>query len=34
MADITTDVALRCSNIHRYLGQNEGRVHVLARRVV
>ena len=29
MADITTDVALRCTNIHRYLGQNEGRVHVL-----
>ena len=29
MADFTTDVALRCSNIHRYLGQNEGRVHVL-----
>ena len=29
MADLTTDVALRCTNIHRYLGQNEGRVHVL-----
>ena len=25
----TSDVALRCNNIHRYLGQNEGRVHVL-----
>jgi lipoprotein-releasing system ATP-binding protein len=25
----SSDVALRCSNIHRYLGQNEGRVHVL-----
>lgn len=23
------DLALRCENIHRYLGQNEGRVHVL-----
>lgn len=25
----SSDVALRCENIHRYLGQNEGRVHVL-----
>jgi lipoprotein-releasing system ATP-binding protein len=24
-----TGLALRCRNIHRYLGQNEGRVHVL-----
>jgi lipoprotein-releasing system ATP-binding protein len=24
-----TDVALRCANLHRYLGQDEGRVHVL-----
>jgi lipoprotein-releasing system ATP-binding protein len=23
------DLALRCANIHRYLGQGEGRVHVL-----
>lgn len=29
MAEPTNDLALRCSNIHRYLGQNEGRVHVL-----
>jgi lipoprotein-releasing system ATP-binding protein len=29
MVDLTSTVALRCSNIHRYLGQNEGRVHVL-----
>ena len=29
MADLSTNVALRCNNIHRYLGQNEGRVHVL-----
>ncbi|HTO03212.1 MAG TPA: ABC transporter ATP-binding protein [Opitutus sp.] len=29
MADLSTNVALRCINIHRYLGQNEGRVHVL-----
>ena len=29
MADFSTNVALRCNNIHRYLGQNEGRVHVL-----
>lgn len=24
-----TEVALQCSNIHRYLGEGEGRVHVL-----
>jgi len=24
-----TDIALRCSNLHRYLGQGDGRVHVL-----
>ena len=24
-----TDIALRCGNLHRYLGQDEGRVHVL-----
>ena len=24
-----SDLALRCSNLHRYLGQGEGRVHVL-----
>lgn len=29
MAEVANNVALRCSNIHRYLGQNEGRVHVL-----
>ena len=29
MADLSSKVALRCSNIHRYLGHNEGRVHVL-----
>src|SRR3990170_2670661 len=29
MADLSAYVALRCSNIHRYLGQGEGRVHVL-----
>lgn len=29
MADFSPNVALRCTNIHRYLGQNEGRVHVL-----
>jgi len=29
MAELKNDLALRCSNIHRYLGQNEGRVHVL-----
>jgi len=25
----TADIALRCENLHRYLGQGEGRVHVL-----
>src|SRR6186713_107650 len=25
----TADVALRCEGLHRYLGQGEGRVHVL-----
>ncbi len=25
----TSHLALRCSNLHRYLGQGEGRVHVL-----
>src|SRR5688500_11996008 len=29
IAPIDGDVALRCSNIHRYLGQGESRVHVL-----
>jgi lipoprotein-releasing system ATP-binding protein len=29
MAEVADNIALRCSNIHRYLGQNEGRVHVL-----
>jgi len=29
MSSTISEVALRCSNIHRYLGQNEGRVHVL-----
>jgi lipoprotein-releasing system ATP-binding protein len=29
MAQITTDLALRCSGLHRYLGVGEGRVHVL-----
>jgi lipoprotein-releasing system ATP-binding protein len=29
MSAPSSEVALRCSNIHRYLGQNEGRVHVL-----
>jgi lipoprotein-releasing system ATP-binding protein len=29
MSAISPELALRCSNIHRYLGQNEGRVHVL-----
>src|ERR1044071_8857865 len=24
-----SSVALRCANLHRYLGQGEGRVHVL-----
>jgi len=25
----TADIALRCANLHRYLGHGEGRVHVL-----
>jgi lipoprotein-releasing system ATP-binding protein len=29
MAEITGNIALRCTNIHRSLGQGEGRVHVL-----
>ena len=29
MADIPDNVSLRCTNIHRSLGQGEGRVHVL-----
>ncbi len=29
MSDLSSHIALRCENIHRYLGQNEGRVHVL-----
>ncbi|HVU24527.1 MAG TPA: ABC transporter ATP-binding protein [Opitutus sp.] len=29
MADPHPDIALRCSNLHRHLGQDEGRVHVL-----
>lgn len=29
MADNTNFLALRCEALHRYLGQNEGRVHVL-----
>ena len=29
MAENTDNLALRCSNIHRFLGQGEGRVHVL-----
>ena len=29
MSSTISEVALRCTNIHRYLGQNEGRVHVL-----
>jgi lipoprotein-releasing system ATP-binding protein len=29
MSAIDPQVALSCSNIHRYLGQGEGRVHVL-----
>jgi len=28
-ATATKDIALRCDNLHRYLGQGEGRVHVL-----
>ena len=26
---MTSDIALRCADLHRYLGQGEGRVHVL-----
>jgi len=29
MSTKPNDVALRCENLHRYLGQGEGRVHVL-----
>ena len=29
MADPTSSCALRCENLHRFLGQNESRVHVL-----
>ena len=29
MAQLNGDVALRCTNVHRYLGQGENRVHVL-----
>jgi lipoprotein-releasing system ATP-binding protein len=29
MAVSSDNIALRCANIHRYLGQGEGRVHVL-----
>jgi lipoprotein-releasing system ATP-binding protein len=29
MAAPSTDIALRCDNLHRHLGQDEGRVHVL-----
>ena len=29
MADPTASLALRCENLHRFLGQNESRVHVL-----
>ena len=28
-APVSSSVALRCENLHRYLGQGEGRVHVL-----
>ena len=27
--DVPSTIALRCQNLHRYLGQDEGRVHVL-----
>jgi lipoprotein-releasing system ATP-binding protein len=27
--DLAGELALRCTNLHRYLGQGEGRVHVL-----
>src|SRR5450432_1635962 len=29
MAELIGNVALRCSEVHRYLGQGDGRVHVL-----
>ena len=29
MAQLNGNIALRCSNVHRYLGQGESRVHVL-----
>jgi lipoprotein-releasing system ATP-binding protein len=29
MADPTDNLALRCDNLHRFLGHDEGRVHVL-----
>ncbi len=29
MSTPTNDVAIRCTDLHRYLGQGEGRVHVL-----
>ncbi|PTY06613.1 ABC transporter ATP-binding protein [Opitutaceae bacterium EW11] len=29
MPEISDNIALRCTDIHRYLGQGEGRVHVL-----
>ncbi|HYP17114.1 MAG TPA: ABC transporter ATP-binding protein [Opitutus sp.] len=29
MAVVDSSLALRCSNVHRYLGRDEGRVHVL-----
>ena len=29
MSAIASDIALRCTSIHRYLGHDEGRVHVL-----
>ncbi len=28
-SSVASDIALRCSHLHRYLGQGEGRVHVL-----
>jgi len=29
MSDVPPEIALRCRSLHRYLGQGEGRVHVL-----
>jgi lipoprotein-releasing system ATP-binding protein len=29
MAETNNNLALRCANVHRFLGQGEGRVHVL-----